>query len=96
MQAVPRAVLRPARMPLVISTHVSWAVDAGCPCPHSAQAAFLQQQLHVRVEVVAISNSRRMVLSGSGLQGTDWQAALAQVRCTRRCAVAACSHTATP
>lgn len=29
--------------------------------------------------VVAVSNSRRMLLSNTPLQGTDWQAALAEV-----------------
>lgn len=44
---------------------------------HAAlQTSFLLEQLRVDVQVVAISNSRSMLLSRSPLQGTDWQAAL--------------------
>uniref|UniRef100_A0A383VBT6 Homoserine dehydrogenase n=1 Tax=Tetradesmus obliquus TaxID=3088 RepID=A0A383VBT6_TETOB len=40
------------------------------------QTPYLLEQLRVDVRVVAVSNSRRMLLSGSALQGTEWRAAL--------------------
>jgi hypothetical protein len=41
------------------------------------QTTFLLDQFRVNVEVVAISNSRKMLLSTAPLQGTNWQDALA-------------------
>jgi len=41
------------------------------------QTTFLLDQFRVNVEVVAISNSRKMLLSTAPLQGTAWQDALA-------------------
>lgn len=43
-----------------------------------AQTTYLREKLNVAAHVVAVSNSRRMLLSNMPLQGTDWQAALAE------------------
>jgi hypothetical protein len=43
------------------------------------QTTYLRERLNVAAHVVAVSNSRQMVLSSTPLQGTDWQAALAKV-----------------
>jgi homoserine dehydrogenase len=40
------------------------------------QTPYLLEQLRVDVRVVAVSNSRKMLLSNSALQGTEWRAAL--------------------
>jgi hypothetical protein len=40
------------------------------------QTPYLLEQLRVYVRVVAVSNSRKMLLSNSALQGTEWRAAL--------------------
>lgn len=57
------------------------------------QTAYLRNKLNVVAHVVAISNSRKMVLSQAPLQGSDWQAALANVSAaTSRCtALLACT-----
>ena len=46
------------------------------------QTTYLREQLNVVAHVVAVSNSRKMVLSQVPLQDADWQAALAEVRAT--------------
>lgn len=43
------------------------------------QTKYLRERLNVAAHVVAVSNSRQMLLSSTPLQGTDWQAALAKV-----------------
>ncbi|KAF6264207.1 homoserine dehydrogenase [Scenedesmus sp. NREL 46B-D3] len=40
------------------------------------QTPYLLEQLRVDVRVVAVSNSRKMLLSSSALQGTEWRTAL--------------------
>jgi aspartokinase/homoserine dehydrogenase 1 len=54
------------------------------------QAEFLQEQLNVQPLVVAVANSRRMVLSAGGLQHTDWQAALTTEVGSRTACVCVC------
>jgi hypothetical protein len=43
------------------------------------QTNYLRERLNVAAHVVAVSNSRQMLLSSTPLQGTDWQAELAKV-----------------
>ena len=42
------------------------------------QLGFMQQQLHLQVNIVGISNSRKMLLKEEGINMTDWKAQLDQ------------------